>query len=412
MSLWKTRTLKTRLAALALWLCIISFGALPTYADEGLPSGDTCTGTPRQCEQERRDIELCKRQRNIINELNQAIGDYEREIQDSSKAIADMERVIAESRKPGGAPPDPNRLKAQGFAGRGAVGAGNEKGPNIRDAVNYFEHWWHLYHWKHLYDFASNRAKELKDLIAARKKELGLGENDKLPKAEQDALDRKEGPIEMMAMGRANYMFEIERSTIFIGQLRGRINDAKRQIDILVRTGPPNCASASKTPESDGKGKGAPTSSADGSGTATGEPSVGSGGGGPIGPRTAGGGSAKCPTAQAYAYAPGAVIVPGPADPNCGAPCSPLPGWHLPAGARCGGGLANPPKEFRPGGDAKPALGGDGTARPQPSAPSAGSVGGGSCGPAPRCPDGCRPVGYQCLNSKWLGGHCVCSTLP
>lgn len=100
------------------------------------------------------------------------------------------------------------------------------------------------------------------------------------------------------------------------------------------------------------------------------------------------GGGIVCSAIQRFAYAPGTVIVPTVDDPQCGSPCPPLAGWHLPAGARCGGGLGSPP-------------------------PSAGSAGGGlGCGPAPSCPDDCRPVDYQCLNSEWLGGHCVCSKLP
>jgi len=321
---------------------LVPGGILPTHADEGLPTADTCAGS-RQCEEEVRDTKLCERQVALINELNQAIRDYEKEILNSRQAVVDMKRVLAESRKPGGAAPDPKRLKAQGIGMYGAVGAGNAKGPHIREAIDIFEsvvnfqHGVNYYHYENLRDYAANRKKELKKLIAARKKELGLGENDNLPKAEQEALDRAEGPIEMMAMGRANYLFEIDRSNIFIGQLEGYIKQAKQKIENLKRTSPPNCDT--ETPTSD------TTSSRDGSGT--GESSDGSGGSGPAGPRSAadggsGGSTASCPIAQTYAYAPGAVIVPKPADLTCGAPCPPLSGWSLPNGTRCIPGAGNP----------------------------------------------------------------------
>ena len=122
------------------------------------------------------------------------------------------------------------------------------------------------------------------------------------------------------------------------------------------------------------------------------------------GVRSGGGGVVPgCPTTLKYAYAPNAVRVPKPADPNCGGPCPFVPGWHLPWNATCGG--SGPPTQ--PAGVA--------AAGSQPSAPSASSGGGGSgCGPAPNCggAPGCKPVGYKCLNNQWLGGHCECTKLP
>ena len=141
------------------------------------------------------------------------------------------------------------------------------------------------------------------------------------------------------------------------------------------------------------------------------------GAGAPAGARSASGGvpggGMVCSAVQRFGYAPGAVIVPTADNLGCGSRCPPLAGWHLPAGARCGGGLANPPQEPGAGKETQPAGGGDGRGGSEPSAPSAGSSGEGlGCGPAPSCPDDCRPVGYQCLNGEWLGGHCVCSKLP
>jgi len=153
--------------------------------------------------------------------LDREIADYKAEIANQKRAIADMQRILDASRQPGGAVPDINRLKAQGVAGQGAVGAGTSKPQLIRDAIADYESKANPQNYLGLLRLSNNISRERDKLQAERRQALGLGKNAELPKNEVDA-------IEAMAGGRAYYANEIARSKEFIARLEAKIRECNR----------------------------------------------------------------------------------------------------------------------------------------------------------------------------------------
>ena len=189
-------------------------------AGEGLPSSDTMSGsgstkpvpttTPSLEGAGPHVQDMCK--------LDQDISDYNAEIANQERAIADMQRILDASRQPGGAVPDINRLKAQGVAGQGVVGAGATKPQVIRDAIAEYESAANPQNLAGILRLSNNITRERNKLKAERRQALGLGEDAALPKNELDA-------IESMAGGRAFYAHEIARSNEFIGRLKAKIRE-------------------------------------------------------------------------------------------------------------------------------------------------------------------------------------------
>jgi hypothetical protein len=289
---------------------ILAICSLPLMADDGLPDRDTFgpgTSTAPPAAGSKPDgmpssatpsvNEMCK--------LDQKNVDFNAEIANQRRVIEAMRQAVEESKKPGASPPDINTLKAQGKAGQGVVGAGRSKPQHIQDLIATYESGFNPQNLLGIARLSNNITKIRNQLTKDRKSELGLGKDDELPKADEDA-------IEAMAGGRAYFLNEIARSQEFIGRLQGAIkaNNAERvklrgsmtdeeRAEHLTRrnkpgacTTPPGAwANPSKT-SSAGQGQSATPSS--GSGTGSGN--------------AAGATFGACPRA---------------------------PGWQLPTGARC-----------------------------------------------------------------------------
>jgi hypothetical protein len=211
------RTHRVLLFAAALLAGFVASVGSQLHADEGLPGADTTSGssgkpvpTPSLQGASAHVQDMCR--------LDQEIADYKAEIASQRRAIADMQRVLDASRQPGGAVPDINRLKAQGVAGQGAVGAGTSKPQIIRDAIAEYESKANPQNYLGILRLSNNITRERNKLKAERRQALGLGKDAKLPKNELDT-------IEAMAGGRAYYANEIARSKEFIARLEVKIRE-------------------------------------------------------------------------------------------------------------------------------------------------------------------------------------------
>ena len=259
--------------ALAVWaISVLSAGIYPAQADEGLPTVDTCTGqgcsqavggqTGNSQEPQQSSSQIVDQ----MCELDRKNADFNAEIASQRRAIADMERILAASREPGGAVPDINRLKAQGVAGQGIVGAGRSKPQHIRDAISEYESKLNPQNYLGIVRLSNNITKERNRLKAERKAALGLGESGTLPQSELDA-------IENMAGGRAFYGNEIARSGEFIARLQGKIKKGNQERSSIrssmtddefeeYKRQRPSCS----TPTQPGSGTNSATSSSSGGG--------------------------------------------------------------------------------------------------------------------------------------------------
>lgn len=187
-------------------------------AEEGLPGADTMSGSSSSKPVPTPSLQGASAHVQDMCKLDQEIADYNAEIANQRRAIADMQRILDASRQPGGAVPDINRLKAQGVAGQGVVGAGASKPQVIRDAIAEYESKANPQNYAGILRLSNNITRERNKLKAERRAALGLGEDAELPKSELDA-------IENMAGGRAFYANEIARSNEFIARLEGKIRE-------------------------------------------------------------------------------------------------------------------------------------------------------------------------------------------
>lgn len=269
-------------------------------ADEGLPSADTLSGSGGSQSAGKTSLEGASEHVRDMCTLDQEIADYNAEIANQRRAIADMQRVLDASRKPGGAVPDINRLKGQGIAGKGVVGAGKSKPQVIQDAIAEYESKANPQNYLGILRLSNNITRERNRLKAERRRALGLGEDDELPKHELDA-------IEKMAGGRAYYANEIARSKEFIARLQAKIRE-RNSNRMNIRSAMSDDEFEAYKRQRAGQSVCGSQSSAS-AGTQTGSSSAGGGSG-------AGGESTSTSTSP-------------------GGPCPPVPGWDLPADARC-----------------------------------------------------------------------------
>lgn len=190
-------------------------------AEEGLPSADTMSGSSSAKPVPTPSVQGAGPHVQDMCRLDREIADYNAEIANQRRAIADMQRILDASRQPGGQVPDISRLRAQGIAGHGVVGAGTSKPQVVRDAIAQYESKANPQNLAGLVRLSNNISIERSRLQAERRQALGLGQNGQLPKSELDA-------IEMMAGGRAYYANEIARSNEFIARLEGKIRECNR----------------------------------------------------------------------------------------------------------------------------------------------------------------------------------------
>lgn len=187
-------------------------------AEEGLPAADTTSGSSSGKPVPAPSLQGASAHVQDMCRLDREIADYNAEIANQRRAIADMQRILDASREPGGVVPDINRLKAQGVAGQGIVGAGTSKPQVIRDAIAEYESKANPQNYAGILRLSNNITRERDKLQAERRQALGLGKDAELPKNERDA-------IEAMAGGRAFYANEIARSKEFIARLEGKIRE-------------------------------------------------------------------------------------------------------------------------------------------------------------------------------------------
>jgi len=212
------RTHRVVLFAAALLTGLVADVGSQLRAEEGLPGADTTSGSSSAKPVPTPSLQGASAHVQDMCRLDQEIADYNAEIANQKRAIADMQRVLDASRQPGGAVPDISRLKAQGIAGQGTVGAGTSKPQIIRDAIAQYESKANPQNYLGILRLSNNITRERNKLQAERRRALGLGEDAKLPKNELDA-------IEAMAGGRAYYANEIARSKEFIARLEAKIRE-------------------------------------------------------------------------------------------------------------------------------------------------------------------------------------------